>query len=210
MKPGRSCFFFSWVAVVIAASTFLIGGCAPVHPPLPPSAKPGGDYYYRIGTGDSVQVFVWGNPEVSATVPVGPDGRITTPLVEDLPASGKTASELARGIERALSKYIRNPLVTVIVDRFEGGGHDQVRAVGEVARPKALPYRADMTLLDLMISVGGVTDSAAGNRACVVRNVDGQQQQFGVRIDDLLENADISANVQLLPGDIVMIPKALF
>lgn len=183
-------------------------GCS--HPPLNPSAVPPADYTYVIGPGDSVEMFVWGNPEVSRNAPVRPDGKISVPLVEELQAAGKTPYQLARDIEKELTRYIRNPLVTVIVSGFSGPYSEQVRVVGEAAKPQAISYRANMTLLDLMIAVGGVTKFAAGNRASIVRRVNGVQQQFGIRIDDLLEDGDFSANVNILPGDILIIPESYF
>ncbi len=199
-----------WRMRFLLMGLLLLGGCATKYPPLPPEANVPADYYYVIGPGDSVEIFVWGNPEVSTGVLVGPDGRITTPLVEDLPASGKTSSELARDIEKALSKYIKNPLVTAIISGFIGPYSEQIRVVGEAANPQALPYRENMTLLDLMIVVGGLSEFAAGNRASIVRTVEGKRQQFSVRIDDLLKDADISANVDVSPGDILIIPEAFF
>lgn len=192
------------------ALVVLLSACGKGHPPLPSDASVPNDYYYVIGPGDTVQIFVWGNPEVSTSVSVAPDGRITTPLVEDLPASGKTSSQLARDIEQALSKYIKNPLVTVIVSGFVGPFSEQIRVVGEAANPQALPYRQNMTLLDVMIAVGGVSEFADGNRASIVRVVDGQREQFGVRINSLLKEGDITANVDMLPGDILIVPEAIF
>jgi polysaccharide export outer membrane protein len=187
----------------------ILSACARL-PPLNPRAEPPADYTYIIGPGDSLEMFVWGNPEITRTVVVRPDGKISAPLVEELPASGKTPYQLARDIEKELSRYIRNPLVTVIVSGFVGPFSEQIRVVGEAANPQAIPYREHMTLLDLMIAVGGVTEFAAGNRATLVRRINGQQQQFRVRIDDLLKDGDISANVDLLPGDILIIPEAFF
>ncbi len=144
------------------------------------------------------------------SVPVRPDGKITTPLVEDLPASGKSASQLARDIEKALAKYIQDPIITVIVTNFVGPYSEQVRVIGEAARPQALPYRENMTMMDVMIAVGGITDFADGNRASVIRSVDGSQNQFGVRLEDLLRAGDISANVVMRPGDVLVIPESYF
>ena len=185
-----------------------IAGCATVYPPAPASVErfPGA---YLIGPGDSVNVVVWRNPEVSMVVPVRPDGKITTPLVEDLPASGKTANQLARDIEVALAKYIQNPVVTVIVQGFVGPYSEQIRVIGEAAKPQALPYRENMTLLDVMIAVGGITDFAAGNRASIVRS-SGGTQQFGVRLVDLIKGGDLSANIAMRPGDVVVIPQSFF
>jgi polysaccharide export outer membrane protein len=157
-----------------------------------------------------VNITVWRNPEVSMTVPVRPDGKITTPLVEDLPASGKTSSHLARDIEKALGKYIQEPIVTVIVTGFVGPYSEQIRVIGQAAKPQSLPYRDEMTLMDVMIAVGGITDFAAGNKASIVRNVGGKQQQLGVRLDDLIKDGDISANVPVRPGDILIIPESFF
>lgn len=165
---------------------------------------------YIIGPGDSVNVFVWGNPDLSATVPVRPDGKITTPLVEDVQASGKTPTELAREMENRLGTYIKSPVVTVIVTSFVGRFSEQVRVVGQAAQPQSLPYRENLSLLDVMISVGGLTEFASGNNASLVRTEDGKQRQYRLRIDDLLNDGDISANVALRPGDIVIIPEAWF
>jgi polysaccharide export outer membrane protein len=165
---------------------------------------------YRIGPLDNLQIFVWRNPDLSISVPVRPDGRISVPLIEDLEVTGKTPTQLARDIEKALGVFVQDPIVTVIVSGFVGPFQDQIRVVGEAARPQALPYRDAMTLLDLMIQVGGLTDFAAGNRATITRVVEGQQKQFRVRLDDLLRDGDISANVKVLPGDVLMIPEAWF
>ncbi|HYE37933.1 XrtA/PEP-CTERM system exopolysaccharide export protein [Methylocaldum sp.] len=193
------------VCGVVFCLSFLVG-CAP----LAPNVDPPSEYTYIIGPGDSIEMFVWGNPEVSRTVPVRPDGKISAPLVEELPASGKTPFQLARDIEKELTKYIRNPLVTVIVSGFVGPYSEQVRVVGQATKPQAVPYKENMSLLDLMIVVGGVTDYAAGNRASIVRTVNGVKQQLRVRIDDLLEDGDITANVNILPGDVLIIPEAYF
>ena len=157
-----------------------------------------------------VDVIVWRNPEVSMAVPVRPDGKITTPLVEDLPASGKTSTQLARDIEQALSKYIQQPVVTVVVTEFVGPYTEQIRVIGEAAKPQALPYREEMTLMDVLIAVGGMTDFAAGNKARIIRNVEGKQQQFSVRLDDLIRDGDITANVPMRQGDVLVIPESFF
>ena len=168
------------------------------------------DSQYLIGPGDAVNIIVWRNPEVSMSVPVRPDGKITTPLVEDLPAAGKTSTALARDIEKALAKYIQQPVVTVVVTNFIGNYSEQVRVIGQAAKPQALPYRRDMSLMDVMIAVGGTTEFAAGNRASLIRNVDGKQQRFNVRLDDLIKEGDISANVPMRPGDVLVIPESFF
>lgn len=165
---------------------------------------------YRIGPGDSVNIFVWGNSELSSNVPVRPDGMITTPLVEDVVASGKTSTELARDMEKHLGKYVKNPVVTVIVTSFVGLYEDQIRIVGEATNPQNLSYKQDMTLLDVMIASGGLTSFAAGNRATIIRTSDGKQQQISVRLDDLIKDGDISANVFMQAGDILIIPEAWF
>ena len=165
---------------------------------------------YRIGPGDRLRVFVWGNPGLSDEVPVRPDGRISTPLLEDVAAADKTPAELAREIEQQLSAFVADPLVTVIVTDFVGPFTQQVRVVGEATEPQAIPFRDDMTILDVMIAVGGLTEFAAGNRATLVRSADGQEQQYRVRLDDLVRDGDISANVAMRPGDVVIIPESFF
>ncbi|MCF6260554.1 MAG: polysaccharide export protein [Gammaproteobacteria bacterium] len=170
----------------------------------------GGAPLYIIGPGDNVNIFVWGNGELSSSVPVRPDGRITTPLVEDVVASGKTASQLARDMEKELARYIKNPVVTVIVTGFTGRYSEQIRVIGEAAKAQSLPYREHLTLLDVMISVGGLTELAAGNKASIARVVDGKQQQYNVRLADLIQDGDITANVDMLPGDVLIIPEAWF
>lgn len=199
---------FKWLACgAIALMGLVLGGCAS-KPTLPTDPTPAGDYL--IGAGDTVNIVVWRNPEVSQSVPVRPDGKITTPLVEDLQASGKTSTELARDIEKALSKFIQQPVVTVVVTSFVGTYGEQIRVIGQAAKPQALPYRVDMSLMDVLIAVGGVTEFAAGNRASVIRVVDGKQQKFNVRLNDLIKDGDISANVPMRPGDVLIIPESFF
>jgi polysaccharide export outer membrane protein len=165
---------------------------------------------YVIGPGDSLNVFVWGDNELSTEVVVRPDGLITTPLVEDLQASGKTPTELARNLEERLSIFVKNPKVTVSVTNFVGRYTEQVRVVGQAAQPQSLPYRDGMTLLDVIISVGGLTEFAAGNKATIVRKIGGKTQQFRVRLDDLIRDGDISANTRMMPGDVLIIPETWF
>lgn len=165
---------------------------------------------YRIGPGDSLDIFVWRNEELSVTVPVRPDGKVSTPLVEDMQAVGKTPTELARDFEVALSAYIKSPSVNVIVQSFVGTFGEQIRVVGKAAEPRALSYRRNMTLLDVMIEVGGLAEGAAGNRAVVVREVDGRTNEIGVRINDLLNKGKISANLEMRPGDVLIIPESRF
>ena len=163
-----------------------------------PAATP--DYKYVIGPLDMVNIVVWRNPELSMSVPVRPDGRISTPLVEDVQALGKNPAELARDLEKALSKFIRDPVVTVIVENFIGPTTEQIRIVGEAAKPQAVAYRQNMTLLDVMIVVGGLTDFADGNKAVLVRGSE-KGKQYRVRLNDLVRRGDISANVDMRPGD---------
>jgi len=165
---------------------------------------------YLIGPQDELNVFVWQNPDLSVTVPVRPDGRISAPLVDDMMAAGKTSQQLARDIEKVLAKYVRDPLVTVTVQTFNGPYDQQIRIVGQAAEPKAIPYRSDMTVLDAIIAVGGMTEFAAGNRAVIVRKEGGEEKSYRVRLDDLIVGGDVSANVPLLPGDILIIPQSWF
>ncbi len=201
------------VGMIWIAATFVflgLAGCAATHPPAPEVVSQTSDFFYIIGPGDNLNIQVWRNPEVSSSIPVRPDGRISTPLVEDLPAANKTPSQLARDIEKALAKFIQDPIVTVIVTGFSGPYNQQVRVIGQAAKPQALQYREKMTLMDVMIAVGGITDFAAGNKASIVRLVDGKQQQFGVRLESLIRDGDISANVGILPGDVLIIPESFF
>ncbi len=192
------------------ALAFSMVGCntAPTYPPAPKDAA-SADYNYHIGPLDVVNVIVWRNPELSMSVPVRPDGKLTTPLVDDLQALGKTPTELERDMEKALVKYIRDPVVTVVVTSFVGPTSEQVRVIGEAAKPQILAYRKDMTLLDVMIAVGGLTDFADGNAASVFRVSDGGKQ-YSVRLKDLVKRGDITANVEMRPGDILIIPQSWF
>jgi polysaccharide export outer membrane protein len=196
-------------AVVVA----MLGCAANPNPPAPASAA-SSSYNYLIGPGDTVNIVVWRNPELSMTVPVRPDGKISAPLVEDMPAMGKDATELARDIEKELGKYIRDPVVTVVVTQFVGPYSEQIRVVGEASRPQTLPYRQKMTLLDVMIAVGGLTEFADGNAATLLRKVDGDKQdgdkQYSVRVADLIKRGDVSANVDMKPGDVLIIPRSWF
>jgi polysaccharide export outer membrane protein len=196
-------------ALALAILGLALGGCGTTYPPLADSES-AGETPYLIGPGDTLNVAVWRNPDLSVTVPVRPDGKISTPLVEDLQASGQTTAQLARNIEKVLAKYIQNPVVTVIVTSFVGPYGQQVRVIGEVAKPQALPYREKMTLLDVMIAVGGLTEFADGNKASILRSVGGKTRQFGVRLTDLVKGGDMSANVVMRPGDVLVIPQSFF
>ena len=195
-----------FTAVALLLLLTACAGQVSLGPPEP--APPQADY--QIGAGDVVNINVWRNPEVSLSVPVRPDGKITTPLVEDLQAAGKTSTQLARDIEKALEKYIQQPMVTVIVTSFVGPYEQQIRVIGEAARPQALPYRQGMSVMDVMIAVGGITDFASGNKATIIRTVNGQRQTVPLRLQDLLRKGDISANVSVLPGDVLVIPEGWF
>lgn len=202
---GLNSLFF----IMLLAGIVFSAGCAQ-QAPLPLAVTSAANTDYLIGPGDSLQVFVWRNPEVSTSIAVRPDGKISTPLVEDLVAAGKTPTQLARDVERELANYLKEPLVTIMVSGFIGPYSQQIRVLGEAGSPQVLSYREKMSLLDVMIAVGGLTEFAAGNKASVVRNVKGQQQQFNVRLDDLIREGDISANVPMLPGDILIIPESWF
>jgi polysaccharide export outer membrane protein len=196
------------LATAVLAAAAIMGCQTSPYPPAPQNAATP-DYLYKIGPLDSVNVVVWRNPEISTSVTVRPDGKITAPLFEDLPALGRDSTTLARDIEKALSKYIRDPVVTVIVGGFNGPYPEQIRVVGEAAKPQALSYRQGMTLLDLMIVVGGLTDFADGNNASIMRTSEGGRQ-YNVRLKDLLKRGDMSANVDVKPGDILLIPQSWF
>lgn len=196
--------------LLLSAFALLTVGCASTKrlPPAPGLTE-AQDYTYIIGAGDALNIIVWRNPELSMAVPVRPDGKLAAPLVEEIVAQGKTSTQLARDIERQLSKYVRDPIVTVLVTGFVGPYSEQIRVVGEAARPQFLNYKKDMTLLDVMIAVGGLTDFAAGNNASILRT-GGGGQQYAVRLKDLIKRGDVSANVQMKPGDILVIPQSLF
>lgn len=189
-----------------------LAGCGTTGPEqlAPVQSEAARDWEYVIGPGDSLNIFVWRNPDLSTTVAVRPDGRFSTPLVEDLEASGKTPTQLAREIEAALSEYVRDPLVTVTIGGFVGEYDQQVRVVGEATNPIAVPYRKNMSALDLMIQVGGLTEFAAGNRTTLVRVENGEQREYRVRLEDLIRDGDITANIAIQPGDILIIPEAWF
>ncbi len=197
--------------ILLVAAVLGLGACAGGED-LPPAAvgEMASAPIYKIGPGDTLRIFVWGNPGLSDTVPVRPDGRVSIPLLEDLEVTEKTPTELAREIEQKLSAYVQDPLVTVIVTDFVGPFTQQVRVVGAASEPKAIPYRANMTVLDVMIEVGGLTEFAAGNRATLIRTEGDEQKQYRVRLDDLVTDGEISANVEMQPGDILIIPESFF
>lgn len=199
-----------FIAPVLVAAVLL--GCSnqQIYPPAPAKAAASSDWYYLLGPGDSINVFVWGNPEVSGNFPIRPDGKMTMNLVEDLQASGKTPTQLAREIEKILGRYIQDPVVTVIVGGGVGPLTQQIRVIGQAAKPQALSYRENMSLVDVMIAVGGITDFANGNGASILRVVDGKPQQLSVRLEDLIKGGDITANVDMVPGDVLVIPESWF
>ena len=196
------------VLAICGAGALLFGCASDKYPPAPATAA-SADYNWIIGPGDNVNIVVWRNPELSMSVPVRPDGKIATPLVEDLPAIGKDATTLARDIEKALAKYIRDPVVTVIVTGFVGPYSEQIRVLGEAQKPQVLPYKQKMTVLDVMIAVGGLTDFADGNAATLVRVSEGSKQ-YSVRLKDLIRRGDVTANVEMKPGDVLIIPQSWF
>ncbi len=226
------------IKLAFSLLVLLILGCS--YPPLSEDIAVPSDYTYIIGPGDQIEIFVWGNPDISTKAVVRPDGKITIPLAEDLLASGKTSNELAREMEKRLAKYVRDPQVVIMVSGFQGVYSQQVRIIGQLGggggsggsfgggggggggssggigggggrfSAKAFPYKKDMTLLDLMIQVGGLGQFADGNRASIIRNINGTNQQFGIRIDDLINNSNLAANVKIMPGDIIIIPEAFF
>lgn len=200
---------FRWALLGALAS--VLSACAGFSTAFPPApidaATP--DYNYVVGPGDVLNIIVWRNPELSLSVPVRPDGKISTPLVDELVAQGKTSQEIARDIEKALGKVVRDPVVTVIVTSFVGPYSQQIRVIGEAAKPQTLPYKQHMTVLDVMIAVGGLTDFAAGNSASITRASE-NNKRYSVRLKDLIKRGDISANVEMKPGDILIIPQGWF
>lgn len=211
MKSIR-CVFGRAVAFVTSGFVLgILGACAGLssqYAPAPVTADTQ-DYDYVVGSGDLLNIIVWRNPDLSLSVPVRPDGKVSTPLVDELTAQGKTTVQIARDVEKALSKLVRDPVVTVIVTRFVGPYGEQVRVVGEAAKPQALPYKQKMTVLDVMIAVGGLTDFADGNAASITRASEGGKR-YSVRLKDLIKRGDISANVEMRPGDILIIPQGWF
>jgi polysaccharide export outer membrane protein len=209
----------SKLAFALGAGALALGGCAGTKSTgnvLPPATFVGSDdakaEKYIIGPLDQLNIFVWRNNELGGKVQVRPDGMITTPLITDLPAAGKTPAQLAEDIRLALTQYIEDPRVSVMVDSFSGTFGQQVRIVGATEKPASLPYRANMTLLDAMIEVGGLSEYAAGNKARLVRHdkASGQQVEYDLKIGRLLKKGDTKANVRLEPGDVIIIPESMF
>jgi polysaccharide export outer membrane protein len=197
-------------AQTVAAPAAVAAPAVTAAPAVPGAVPlPSVDASYIIGPGDVLQVFVWRQPELSVSVPVRPDGKVSTPLVEDLVAVGKTSSELAREIERVLSEYVRSPQVNVIVSQ-PISIYSQVRIIGQVAKPQALPYREGITALDAVLAVGGLAPFAAGNRAKIVRAENGKQREIKIKLDDLVNKGDMRQNFALKPGDVLVIPESRF
>ncbi|MGF1723857.1 XrtA/PEP-CTERM system exopolysaccharide export protein [Photobacterium nomapromontoriensis] len=214
IKCGLVTSYYLVIGTLLAGS---MSGCSSSNifalPPATPHAsltKNINDYNYLIGPGDNLTVFVWGSAEITGSYIVRPDGMISTSLVEDIQASGRTPTDLARSIEAHLAEYIRDPIVTVMVADFVGPYSEQVRIIGEASQPKAINYRENMTLLDVMVEVGGLTEYADGNDARLIRVVNNQQKQYSLRMGDLVKDGDIRANVDILPGDIIIIPESWF
>jgi polysaccharide export outer membrane protein len=204
-----------FACVAILAVTGFVGGCSlnpfsSKYESAPRDSDTAKDWIYRVGPGDSLQIFVWRHEDLSTSVVVRPDGRFSTALIKEHIATGKTPPELAVEIEELLGEYVRDPLVTVFVGGFVGEYYDQVRVVGEATSPTAIPYRRGMTALDMMIQVGGLTEFAAGNKTVLVRYSEGGEREYNLRLDDLIRDGDITANVAMQPGDILIIPEAWF
>lgn len=214
LKKNLDGFRTSQTLLTVALTTLAVwlSGCSSnPYPPVPePQRTLEPDYEYVVGPGDSMEIFVWGNEELTTGGVVRPDGKLTTRLVEDLVASGKTSTQLARDIEAAYAEYVRQPVVSVIVGGFSGVPEQRIRVLGEATNPTGIPYTQHMTLLDLMIAVGGMTEFADGNASVLVRVENGKQNSYGLRLDDLVKDGDISANLTLMPGDIIIISESWF
>ncbi len=202
--------FCTLLCLVIVAGCSYSGGSGQLPSAQFVTSNEGPGPQYVVGPLDSLQIFVWRNPELSVSVTVRPDGRFSVPLIDDLTATGRTPSQLARDIESKLVQYIQSPIVTVIVSGFQGPFAQQVRVVGSATAPQAIPYRANMTLLDVMIAVGGITEFAAGNSSTLARVEDNSQKEYTIRLDDLLKDGDVKANVAIAPGDVIIIPESFF
>ncbi len=204
-------FPISWSCWLVPVIICLAACSSSLPRPDPASAASASETgEYLIGPGDTLKVFVWGQPDLSVIVPVRPDGRVSTPLIDDLVAVGKTPTQLAAEMQVVLSEYLRSPEVNVIVQDFVGTFGSQIRVLGQVTEPGSVPFRERMTLLDVMMEVGGLTRFAAGNRGRLVRVVDGSSEEFRVRVEDLVNKGRIEENIDMRPGDIVIIPEAVF
>jgi polysaccharide export outer membrane protein len=211
MKTNKIAFFnLVFLIILTTPGCSTKNGALPSASTYPSLTTSVSNYQYLIGPGDNLSIFVWRNPDISGSFVVRPDGKVTTSLVEDIDVSGKTPTALARQLETQLGKYINNPRVTVSVTGFSGPMSEQVRVIGEATNPTSINYTQQMTLLDLMIAVGGLTEFASGNDAKLVRTVDGIQETFDVNIDALIKDGDIRQNIDILPGDIIIIPEAWF
>jgi polysaccharide biosynthesis/export protein len=206
--PGRPARARLWPLLTLFGCSLALAQ-GPALPAGQPRAQTGSGGEYIIGPGDTLQVFVWRNPDLSVTVPVRPDGKISTPLVEDMPAVGKTPTRLARDIEKVLSEYVRSPEVNIIVTQ-PANAFNQVKVIGQVQKPAAIPYREGMTVLDALLAVGGLGTFAAGNRSHLVRTVDGKQTEIRLKLDALLNKGDMSQNLPLRPGDVLVVPESRF
>lgn len=204
MKQASYCFLLS---ILLFAGQ--VAGAQPAAPEAAPPVPDAAANSYVIGPGDTLQVFVWRNPELSTTIPVRPDGKISTPLVEDMIANGKTPTQLARDIEVVLAEYIRSPQVNIIVSQ-PVSTFSQVRIIGEVSQPQGMPYREGMTVLDVVLAAGGLGEFAAGNRARIVRKEDGKEREIRVRLADLVNRGDMRQNVEMKPGDVLVVPQSMF
>jgi polysaccharide export outer membrane protein len=193
------------ITVCITSLMVLAGTVAQAQAPAPPSVSPA----YIIGPGDTLQVFVWRNPELTSTVPVRPDGKISTPLVEDMVAVGKTSSRLARDIETVLAQYVKSPQVNVIVTQ-PVSAFSQIKVIGQVVKPTSLPYRDGMTVLDAILQVGGLAPYAAGNRAKIVRLEGGKETEIKIKLEALVNGGDMKQNLPLAPGDVLVVPETRF
>lgn len=200
---------FLRLGLIGVAAAILLGCASTSGLPPPPAKVDAPSLRYRIGPLDTLNIVVWRNPDLSTQMTVRPDGYVSMPLLDDVQAAGKTPAELAREMERALAKVIREPVVSVIVGGFQGVFSDQIRIVGEAAKPQAVPYRQNMTILDVMIQAGGLTDFADGNAAVLIRGAE-NGKQYGIRLRDLLRRGDISANAMMMPGDVIIIPQSWF
>lgn len=219
MKRFLQRIFSAALATVMVVGLVACGsrGIAPGIEQAAPSSGGGGAIVseanspdYRLGPGDTINIFVWKNEQLSATVPIRPDGRFSTPLIEDMQASGKTPTELARDIENKLRVYVQDPIVTVIVNSVGAQNRQHIRVLGQVVSPQSIPYRSGMTALDVLIAVGGLNNFADGNRAVLVREEGGVKRSYRLRLDDLVRRGDINADRPVLPGDTIIIPESWF